>query len=221
MFIEEGNVFLLAARKIGKDWVLSAQPGAPDCAVLARLCAHKSGVFTCVRQTAFAANRSSVTGVPETMHVEHKSEQISEDLPQLNAMVVALPGTATSGTVGSGPDCERVLTSQLERSSGELAVQLRMANESPNLKKCSGLNVLRTKQPKWNSHSDSYELPFHGRANWASERNFQLTVPSGRPDGATMVLLHGKLDEDVYALDFAFPLSPLHAFTICLSTCSW
>lgn len=39
--------------------------------------------------------------------------------------------------------------------------------------------AMTAKRPKWNQRSDSYELPFNGRANFASERNFQLISREG------------------------------------------
>merc|ERR1712099_206056 len=40
-------------------------------------------------------------------------------------------------------------------------------------------------------------------------------------DPQRVVLLHGQLEEDAFALDFAYPLSPLHAFAISLSSYQW
>ena len=76
---------------------------------------------------------------------------------------------------------------------------------------------------RWNPSTDAFELPFHGRANLASERNFQLvTALRGKVAAdAPIVLLHGKLDEATYSLDFRYPLSPLHAFALALVTWGW
>ena len=72
--------------------------------------------------------------------------------------------------------------------------------------------------------TDSFELPFHGRANMASERNFQLIVGNlneRQPANPPVVLVHGKLEDDVFSLDFTYPLSPLHAFGLTLVTWAW
>mgnify|MGYP006219382057 FL=1 len=77
-----------------------------------------------------------------------------------------------------------------------------------------------TKLPKWNGRTQSFELAFHGRAKLASERNLQLVhrFPQGkeREGKERLMLLCGKLEEDEYALDFAHPLSPVHAFAFFL-----
>jgi len=36
-----------------------------------------------------------------------------------------------------------------------------------------------------------------------------------------VLLLHGQIEDDVFALDFGHPLSPLVAFSIVLSTTGW
>ena len=82
-----------------------------------------------------------------------------------------------------------------------------------------GTFILESRRPKWNPRTETFELPFGGRANWASARNFQLVDRDGVPDRA--VLLYGKMDEDEFALDFSYPLSVLHALSIVLTTWGW
>ena len=82
------------------------------------------------------------------------------------------------------------------------------------------LAVVTSKLPKWNSRSQTYELPFSGRANFASARNFQL-VEHAAMQRERVVLPYGKIEEDEFALDFACPLSLLHAFSICITTFAW
>jgi len=79
--------------------------------------------------------------------------------------------------------------------------------------------VLESRRPKWNSRTETYELPFGGRANWASARNFQLVERDQSSE--RVVLLYGKMEEDEFALDLAHPLSLLHAFAIVLTTWGW
>ena len=79
--------------------------------------------------------------------------------------------------------------------------------------------ILESRKPKWNSRTETYELPFGGRANWASARNFQVVERGGPSD--KVVLLYGKMEEDEFAMDFAHPLSILNAFAIVLTTWDW
>ena len=81
--------------------------------------------------------------------------------------------------------------------------------------------VLESRRPKWNPRTETYELPFSGRANWASARNFQLIDRDGAADKA--VLLYGKLEEDEFALDYSQPLAlsdgSLHCRPVELPVC--
>ena len=107
---------------------------------------------------------------------------------------------------------------ELDAPSGVLMAQLRRVLEGRE--RCRPeFAVLESRRPKWNPRTETYELPFSGRANWASARNFQLVERDGRPDHA--ILLYGKLEEDEFALDFCAPLSLLHALAIVLTTWGW
>jgi hypothetical protein len=84
--------------------------------------------------------------------------------------------------------------------------------------------ALQTRKPKWNSRTDSFELPFNGRAALSSERNFQLVAADGGHDprnDTKVVLLHGMLSDGVFSLDFCHPLCPLHAFAVSLTATAW
>lgn len=217
MFVEEGNVFLLSARKSGRDWLIAAQPRAQERTALVRLRSHKGNTYTCVRQRAVAASSSS-SSAHENLHVAHVAQQLATGLPELNAMRVVLPGRA---------DGAPLTASQLDCRPGELASYLQEQHFADSQCPRHDVHLLQSKKPKWNARTDSYELPFHGRASLASERNFQLLVdgdhvahPTGF-DPQRVVLLHGQLEEDAFALDFAYPLSPLHAFAISLSSYQW
>ena len=105
----------------------------------------------------------------------------------------------------------------MDAPSGVLSMKLRRIVEGRE--KAPDVAVLESRRPKWNPRTETYELPFSGRANWASARNFQLVERGGAPDRA--VLLYGKLEEDEFALDFAAALSMLLALTIVLTTWGW
>lgn len=202
LFVEEGNVFVLAAQKSGKDWLISEQPGGSTKQYIARLRTHKDRSFTCVRCRDEKREAPS-----ELLFVRHETEQLSDDLPELNTIQLAMPRVTTHGQ-----------DAQFDAPSGYLSAQLRRVMESRE--RCRPeYSVLETRRPKWNPRTDTYELPFAGRANWASARNFQLVEHGGRADAA--VLLYGKLEEDEFALDYAAPLSLLHALATVLTTWSW
>lgn len=78
-----------------------------------------------------------------------------------------------------------------------------------------GLVCLRNKDPVWNENLKAYVLNFGGRVTLASVKNFQLIDPERPSD---VVVQFGKVDDDLFTLDFRYPLSPLQAFLIALSS---
>ena len=100
--------------------------------------------------------------------------------------------------------------------------------------------ALVNKTPKWNEQVGAYVLNFNGRVTMASVKNFQLMVHSGEDgsddsqhgdgegggsggDGGGAeeerpCLQFGRVGKDMFTMDFGWPLSPLQAFAICLSS---
>nr|XP_034373747.1 tubby-related protein 2 isoform X2 [Arvicanthis niloticus] len=78
-----------------------------------------------------------------------------------------------------------------------------------------GLLLLQNKAPSWSDESGAYVLNFHGRVTRASVKNFQIVHPD-EPDH--LVLQFGRVAPNIFTMDFRYPLCPLQAFAICLSS---
>ncbi|KAM6154411.1 tubby-related protein 2 [Erethizon dorsatum] len=78
-----------------------------------------------------------------------------------------------------------------------------------------GLVLLQNKTPVWSDETEAFVLNFHGRVTRASVKNFQIIYPN-KPD--KVVLQFGRVAPDTFTMDFCFPLCPLQAFAICLSS---
>ncbi|XP_013098512.1 protein king tubby [Stomoxys calcitrans] len=74
---------------------------------------------------------------------------------------------------------------------------------------------LHNKTPVWNDETQSYVLNFHGRVTQASVKNFQLVHDS---DPEYIVMQFGRTSEDVFTMDYRYPLCALQAFAIALSS---
>lgn len=79
----------------------------------------------------------------------------------------------------------------------------------------TNLIQLMNKPPKWNDQVGAYVLNFNGRVTMASVKNFQLVTPD---DHDTVILQFGRVGKDLFTMDYQWPLSPLQAFAICLSS---
>ncbi|KAG7325137.1 hypothetical protein KOW79_011453 [Hemibagrus wyckioides] len=77
------------------------------------------------------------------------------------------------------------------------------------------LVCLVNKSPTWNEQTQSYVLNFHGRVTQASVKNFQIVHPDNED---YIVMQFGRVAEDVFSMDYSFPLCALQAFAITLSS---
>ncbi|XP_032500873.1 tubby-related protein 3 isoform X6 [Phocoena sinus] len=82
-------------------------------------------------------------------------------------------------------------------------------------KAMENLIELHNKSPVWNDDTQSYVLNFHGRVTQASVKNFQI-VHENDPD--YIVMQFGRVADDVFTLDYSYPLCALQAFAIGLSS---
>ena len=80
--------------------------------------------------------------------------------------------------------------------------------------------VMCTKQPEYDESLKAYTLDFNGRVKEASVKNFQLVAWDHTTDrkGGDLLLQFGKMSDDTFALDFAYPLSIHTAFAIALAS---
>mmetsp|Transcript_51239 Transcript_51239/g.120136 ORF Transcript_51239/g.120136 Transcript_51239/m.120136 type:complete len:385 (-) Transcript_51239:206-1360(-) len=84
----------------------------------------------------------------------------------------------------------------------------------------NGLNYLVSPSSTWDAARKVYRMNFHGRVHCSSSKNFQLvqadsSFKAEQPESLAMQF--GRIDDACFALDAAFPLSPLQAFSIALS----
>ncbi|XP_013908936.1 PREDICTED: tubby-related protein 1-like [Thamnophis sirtalis] len=74
---------------------------------------------------------------------------------------------------------------------------------------------LHNKVPVWNDETQSYVLNFHGRVTHASVKNFQIVH---NEDPEYIVLQFGRVADDVFTMDYNYPLCAVQAFAIALSS---
>ncbi|XP_043404528.1 tubby protein homolog isoform X7 [Caretta caretta] len=100
-------------------------------------------------------------------------------------------------------------------------VSIRPRNEHETLlarwqnKNTESIIELHNKTPVWNDDTQSYVLNFHGRVTQASVKNFQI-IHDNDPD--YIVMQFGRVAEDVFTMDYNYPMCALQAFAIALSS---
>ncbi|PKA48728.1 Tubby-like F-box protein 6 [Apostasia shenzhenica] len=75
--------------------------------------------------------------------------------------------------------------------------------------------VMKNKAPRWHEQLQCWCLNFHGRVTVASVKNFQLVSVE---DEETVLLQFGKVGDDMFTMDYRYPLSAFQAFVICLTS---
>lgn len=65
------------------------------------------------------------------------------------------------------------------------------------------------------TETQAYVLNFHGRVTQASVKNFQLVHPA---DESYIIVQFGRISDDVFTLDYQYPVCAVQAFAIALSS---
>ncbi|XP_070619899.1 tubby protein homolog isoform X5 [Erythrolamprus reginae] len=100
-------------------------------------------------------------------------------------------------------------------------VSIRPRNEHETLlsrwqnKNTESVIELHNKTPVWNDDTQSYVLNFHGRVTQASVKNFQI-IHDNDPD--YIVMQFGRVAEDIFTMDYNYPMCAVQAFAIALSS---
>ncbi|KAF4358826.1 hypothetical protein F8388_013630 [Cannabis sativa] len=85
-----------------------------------------------------------------------------------------------------------------------------------------GVMVLKNKSPRWHEQLQCWCLNFHGRVTVASVKNFQLVASPENgtpgPEHEKIILQFGKVEKDLFTMDYRYPISAFQAFAICLSS---
>ncbi|XP_060046266.1 tubby-related protein 3 isoform X1 [Erinaceus europaeus] len=118
-----------------------------------------------------------------------------------------------------GPRKMSVIIPGMNMNSERIPFQPRNEHESLlskwQNKTMENLIEMHNKAPVWNDDTQSYVLNFHGRVTQASVKNFQI-VHTNDPD--YIVMQFGRVADDVFTLDYNYPLCALQAFAIGLSS---
>ncbi|XP_074339828.1 tubby-like F-box protein 3 isoform X2 [Apium graveolens] len=85
-----------------------------------------------------------------------------------------------------------------------------------------GQLILKNKSPRWHEQLQCWCLNFNGRVTVASVKNFQLVASAEGGETTAeheeVILQFGKVDKDVFTMDYRYPISAFQAFAICLSS---
>uniref|UniRef100_A0A1B0GLD9 Protein king tubby n=2 Tax=Lutzomyia longipalpis TaxID=7200 RepID=A0A1B0GLD9_LUTLO len=197
------KVFLLAGRKRKKsktsNYVISCDP--------TDLSRQADGFVGKLRSNIFGT----------TFFVYDSGNKVNADTPRQDLAVVIYdtnilgfkgPRNMTVLLPGMTEEDQRVRISSCDTHQQGLL-------DSWKNKNTDNIVELHNKTPVWNDETQSYVLNFHGRVTQASVKNFQL-IHDSDPD--YIVMQFGRTSEDIFTMDFRYPLCALQAFAIALSS---
>ncbi|XP_014371120.1 protein king tubby 1 isoform X2 [Papilio machaon] len=137
----------------------------------------------------------------------HTRQELAAVVYDTNVLGFKGPRKMTVVLPGMTPDRQRVTITPQDDSETLL--------ERLKTQTLDDIVVLHNKTPVWNDETQSYVLNFHGRVTQASVKNFQI-VHDSEPD--YVVMQFGRISEDIFTMDFRYPLCALQAFGIALSS---
>mmetsp|Transcript_26748 Transcript_26748/g.72275 ORF Transcript_26748/g.72275 Transcript_26748/m.72275 type:complete len:536 (+) Transcript_26748:333-1940(+) len=209
MFLENGNLFLLAGRLRKKTknshYVISTDPeelkrDTDSC--LAKLKANYMGSQFTLWQRAGDTSVKNGYG-QEGMSLVYEAGKRSG--PRGVRVVLPLPG-------------HQWPPSEESQSLGECLDKAKHKELPQDLE--SKLIILSNRPPTWDKDLMAYTLNFDKRIKIASVKNLQLVSWDHNSDaqGENVMLQFGKLGEDLFALDFGYPFTIESAFALALAT---
>lgn len=121
-----------------------------------------------------------------------------------------------------GPRKMRVVIPDVDENGVSSKVVRPMSRQDRLVTRLSGgdlkdLMKFSNREPVFREDLGAYCLDFGGRVSMASVKNFQLINTEDPSMGN--ILQFGRVADDMFTMDFQWPLSPFQAFAVCLSSC--
>ncbi|XP_071452538.1 protein king tubby isoform X2 [Hetaerina americana] len=203
------KVFLLAGRKRKKsttsNYLISTDPtDLSRCgeSFVGKLRSNLLGTHFTVFDNGHSPRQ---TGLPSERN--HTRQELAAVVYETNVLGFKGPRKMTVILPGMTHDQKRLTISPFSENESLL--------ECWKNKNMDKLIELHNKTPVWNDESQSYVLNFHGRVTQASVKNFQIVHES---DEEYIVMQFGRVAEDVFTMDYRYPMCALQAFAVALSS---
>ena len=161
----------------------------------------------------YGANRSKVS-------IEDDGEYATDVRCELGAI------TYSANVLGAkGPRKMQVCLNKVSEETGKTVKKWQSVHKNEEMLPCMrnesqpGINfleILVNRPPRWNDNVGAYVLNFNGRVTMASVKNFQLV--SENDESEKIILQFGRVSDDEFTMDLDWPMTPLQAFAISLSS---
>ncbi|KAM9312513.1 tubby-related protein 3 [Gastrophryne carolinensis] len=208
---ENHKIFLLAGRKRKKsktsNYLISADPtdlSREGGSFVGKLRSNLMGTKFTVYDGGESPDTAKAQGKADTSSTR---QELAAVCYETNVLGFKGPRKMTVLVPGMNINHERVPFQPLNESESLLS---RWQN-----KRQENIIELHNKAPVWNDDTQSYVLNFHGRVTHASVKNFQIVHDN---DPEYIVMQFGRVAEDLFTLDYSYPMCALQAFAVALSS---
>ncbi|MBA0852105.1 hypothetical protein Goshw_001273 [Gossypium schwendimanii] len=168
------------------------------------------------------------TGSYPIAHISYKLNVLGSRGPRrMQCIMDAIP-TSSSELEGVAPMQTEFLHSNLDTFPSlpffrSKSTRTKSSQLGPLSSLRDGILVLKNKAPRWHEQLQCWCLNFNGRVTVASVKNFQLVafaenVVVRQEQQENVILQFGKVGNDVFTMDYQYPISAFQAFAICLSS---
>ncbi|XP_073477782.1 tubby-related protein 3 isoform X2 [Aquarana catesbeiana] len=208
---ENRKVFLLAGRKRKKsktsNYLISTDPtdlSREGGSFVGKLRSNIMGTKFTVYDNGESPDKAKAHGLLDNSTVR---QELAAVCYETNVLGFKGPRKMSVLIPGMNINHERLPFQPLSESESLLSRWQNKRNEN--------IIELHNKAPVWNDDTQSYVLNFHGRVTHASVKNFQIVHDN---DPEYIVMQFGRVAEDLFTLDFSYPLCALQAFAVALSS---
>lgn len=157
--------------------------------------------------TKFTVFDNAVNPEKALPDMSNARQELAGIIYETNVLGIKGPRRMTVIIPGMSKDNERVPLRPRNECDGLL---IRFQN-----RRMENLIELHNKTPVWNEETASHVLNFNGRVTQASIKNFQIVH---NKDLDYVVMQFGRIADDIFTLDYNYPLCAVQAFAIALSS---
>uniref|UniRef100_A0A3P9L003 TUB like protein 1b n=1 Tax=Oryzias latipes TaxID=8090 RepID=A0A3P9L003_ORYLA len=199
------KTFLLAGRKRKKS-TTSNYLISIDATDLSRGGENFVGKLSNLMGTKFTVFDNALNPERALPDMSNARQELAGIIYETNVLGMKGPRRMTVIIPGMNKDSERVPLRPRNECDGLL---IRYQN-----RRMDNLIELHNKTPVWNEETASHVLNFNGRVTQASVKNFQIVY--NKDD--YIVMQFGRIADDIFTLDYNYPMCAVQAFAIALSS---
>uniref|UniRef100_H2LPN9 TUB like protein 1b n=2 Tax=Oryzias latipes TaxID=8090 RepID=H2LPN9_ORYLA len=199
------KTFLLAGRKRKKS-TTSNYLISIDATDLSRGGENFVGKLSNLMGTKFTVFDNALNPERALPDMSNARQELAGIIYETNVLGMKGPRRMTVIIPGMNKDSERVPLRPRNECDGLL---IRYQN-----RRMDNLIELHNKTPVWNEETASHVLNFNGRVTQASVKNFQIV--HNKDD--YIVMQFGRIADDIFTLDYNYPMCAVQAFAIALSS---